>query len=46
MSNERNKALVTNAWQALLGGDPEGALASFSDDVSWWISGTLDGVSG
>ncbi|MGH7818453.1 MAG: nuclear transport factor 2 family protein [Candidatus Binatia bacterium] len=46
MSNEQNKALVTKTWQALLGGDPEGALANFSDDVSWWISGTLDGVSG
>jgi uncharacterized protein len=43
---ERNKALVTKTWHALLGGDPEGALANFADDVTWFITGKLPGVSG
>ncbi|MGH7898330.1 MAG: nuclear transport factor 2 family protein [Candidatus Binatia bacterium] len=43
---ERNKAFVQKTWQALLGGDPEGALANFADDVSWFITGKIPGVSG
>jgi hypothetical protein len=46
VSIEDNKALVTRTWEMLLGGDVERALANFSDDITWWITGTLDGVSG
>ena len=46
MTIEANKDLVKRTWQMLLGGNPEGALANFSDDVTWWINGKLDGVSG
>src|SRR5262245_49864634 len=45
MTTEANKDLVKRTWQMLLGGNPEGALANFSDDVTWWINGTLEGVS-
>ena len=46
MSTEGNKALVTKTWATLMGGDVNAALANFSDDINWWISGKLDGVSG
>lgn len=46
VSTEDNKALVAKTWQTLMAGDVNGALASFADDVTWWISGRLDGVSG
>jgi ketosteroid isomerase-like protein len=46
VSIEENKTLVTRTWQTLLGGDVSAALASFADDATWWISGTLPGVSG
>jgi len=46
MTIEANKEFVKRTWQMLLGGDLEGALANFSDDVTWWISGKLEGVSG
>jgi len=46
MTIEANKELVKRTWLMLLGGDPEGALVNFSDDVTWWINGKLEGVSG
>jgi len=46
MTTEANKEFVKRTWQMLLGGNMEGALANFSDDVTWWINGKLDGVSG
>jgi len=46
MANEANKELVKTTWLALLGGDRERALANIADDVTWWIAGVMDGVSG
>ena len=46
MTIEANKDLVKRTWQTMLGGNVEGALASFSDDVTWFITGKLEGVSG
>jgi ketosteroid isomerase-like protein len=46
MSIEQNKALVTKTWKMLLGGEADAALASFADDATWWLSGTLEGISG
>ena len=46
MTIEENKRFVTQTWQRLLGGDVEGALVNFSDDVTWFLTGKLEGVSG
>ena len=46
MTIEANKDLVKRTWQTMLGGNVEGALANFSDDVTWFITGKLEGVSG
>jgi ketosteroid isomerase-like protein len=46
MAIEANKDLVKRTWQTLLGGNVEEALANFSDDVTWFLTGTLEGVSG
>jgi uncharacterized protein len=46
MTIEANKDFVKRTWQMLLGGNMDGALANFSDDVTWWINGKLEGVSG
>jgi ketosteroid isomerase-like protein len=46
MSIEANKDFVKRTWQTLLGGDTEKALASFAEDVTWFLTGKLQGVSG
>jgi ketosteroid isomerase-like protein len=46
VSTEENRSLVTETWKRLLGGDVSGALTNVSEDATWWISGTLPGVSG
>jgi uncharacterized protein len=46
MTIEGNKEFVKRTWETLLGGDVEAALANFSDDVTWFITGKLEGVSG
>jgi uncharacterized protein len=46
MTIEANKDFVKRTWQTLLGGDMEAALANFSDDVTLFITGKLEGVSG
>ena len=46
MTIEGNKDFVKRTWETLLGGNVEAALANFSDDVTWFLTGKLDGVSG
>lgn len=46
MSIEANKDLVKRTWLALLGGNVDQALTNLSDDVTWFITGAMDGVSG
>jgi ketosteroid isomerase-like protein len=46
MTIEGNKELVKRTWQTLLGGNPDAALANLTDDVTWFVTGTLKGVSG
>ena len=46
MASESNKDFVKRTWQALLGGNTDAALESFSDDVTWFVVGRLRGVSG
>ncbi len=46
MSAEQNKELVTKTWKAFISGDLDTALANMSDEVSWLINGSLQGISG
>ena len=46
MTIEANKEFVKRTWEALLGGNVEAALADFSGDVTWFLTGKLEGVSG
>jgi hypothetical protein len=46
MTIEGNKDFVKRTWETLLGGNVEAALANFSDDITWFLTGKLDGVSG
>jgi uncharacterized protein len=46
MTAEQNKQLVAKTLQALLKGDTNSALANLTDDASWFIVGSLPGVSG
>ena len=46
MSAEQNKELVTKTWRAFISGDLDTALANMSDEISWVIPGSLQGISG
>jgi uncharacterized protein len=46
MTIDGNKDFVKRTWEMLLGGNVEAALANFSDDVTWFLTGKLEGVSG
>jgi uncharacterized protein len=46
MTIDGNKDFVKRTWETLLGGNVEAALANFSDDVTWFLTGKLEGVSG
>ena len=46
MTAEQNKELVTKTWRAFISGDLDTALANMSDEISWVIPGSLQGVSG
>jgi ketosteroid isomerase-like protein len=43
---ERNKALVAEYMELISSGDVEAAMALFDDDASWWVAGSLPGISG
>ena len=43
---ETNKALVTEFMQVFSTGDVERVLGYLSDSATWWVSGSLEGVSG
>ena len=45
-STEDSKAAVSTFLQIFSGGDVEKTLAALSDDVTWWVSGGLEGMSG
>ena len=46
MTIAENKDFVKRTWETLLGGNVEAALTNFSDDVTWFLTGKLEGVSG
>jgi uncharacterized protein len=43
---EENKAVVTRFLETFSKGDPEQTVAALTDDVQWWVSGGLEGMSG
>lgn len=45
-STEDNKAAVGTFLEIFSEGNVEKTLAALSDDVTWWVSGKLDGMSG
>ena len=45
-SIEDNKAAVTRFLEIFSEGNPEKTLAALTDDVTWWVSGKLEGMSG
>lgn len=45
-TEETNKAVVTEFMEVFSGGDVEAILAFLTDDATWWVAGTIDGISG
>lgn len=45
-STEDTKASVARFLEIFSDGDVEKTLAALSDDVTWWVSGGLEGMSG
>ncbi|MGW6898941.1 nuclear transport factor 2 family protein [Streptomyces sp. NPDC054919] len=43
---ETNKRIVTEFLVSMSAGKIDGALALLDDQATWWISGTLEGLSG
>jgi ketosteroid isomerase-like protein len=45
-TTEQNKATVKDFLEVFSTGDVEGILERMHDDATWWISGSLEGMSG
>jgi hypothetical protein len=45
-TTEDNKAAVARFLGIFSEGNPEKTVAALADDVSWWVSGNLHGMSG
>jgi uncharacterized protein len=43
---ESNKAAVANFLNVFSAGEVEKTLAGLTDDMTWWVSGRLEGMSG
>jgi len=43
---ENNKKVVTEFMEVFSAGDLHGILDSLTDDATWWIAGTIPGISG
>jgi ketosteroid isomerase-like protein len=41
-----NKAIVADFLEAFSRGDVNGVLQRMADDATWWVAGTLNGMSG
>jgi ketosteroid isomerase-like protein len=41
-----NRQIVTDFMKVFGGGDVEKTLSFLADDATWWVGGTIDGVSG
>jgi len=45
-TEERNKQIVTEFMEVFSGGDVETILSRLTDDATWWVAGTIPGISG
>ena len=45
-TEETNKAVVTEFMEVFSRGDVEAILAFLTDDATWWVAGTIDGIRG
>ncbi|MEV1293638.1 nuclear transport factor 2 family protein [Pseudonocardia sp. NPDC049635] len=45
-TEERNKQIVTEFMEVFSGGDVEAILSRLTDDATWWVAGTIPGISG
>jgi uncharacterized protein len=43
---EANKALVAEFMEVFSAGDVEKILSFLSDSATWWVAGTIEGISG
>ena len=43
---ENNKKVVTEFMEVFSSGDVNGILDSLTDDATWWVAGTIPGISG
>lgn len=43
---QRNKAVVTEFLEVFSRGDVDGILGCMSDDATWWVAGSIPGISG
>lgn len=43
---EANKAVVTEFMEVFSRGDVDAILGFLTDDATWWVAGTIDGISG
>jgi ketosteroid isomerase-like protein len=43
---DRNKAVVTEFMEVFSRGDVDGILACLSDSATWWVAGSIPGISG
>ena len=46
MSTEKNKAVVKEFMEVFSNGDVEKILSYLTEDGTWWVAGTLEGISG
>lgn len=43
---ERNKKTIAEFMEVFSRGDVDGILACMSDDATWWVAGSIPGISG
>jgi ketosteroid isomerase-like protein len=43
---DANKAVVTEFMEVFSRGDVDAILAFLTDDATWWVAGTIEGISG
>ena len=43
---ETNKALVAEFMEVFSSGDADRALSFLADSATWWVAGTIEGISG
>jgi ketosteroid isomerase-like protein len=43
---EENKQLITDFMSVFSDGDVDAILSFMTDDATWWVAGTMEGISG